>query len=144
MVRLAREVRSRPPDRPFIVDFDLECFGQARPSRRRQSECAVARHRFEPSELQQAIQNPGTDESFDVITALAPVETRLAEHPPSPRRQINAERRQETRARRRDLAAFIGEDDVPHTHERIGNSDAELASQVIVATSRETECIVAW
>jgi hypothetical protein len=77
-----------------------------------------------------------------VITTLAPVETRLAENPPSPSRQINTERRKETRARSRDLAAFIGEYDMPHSHERIGNSDSYLASQVIVATSGKTECIV--
>jgi len=77
-----------------------------------------------------------------VITTLAPVETRLAENPPSPRPQINPERGKETLARRRDLTAFIGEHDVPHGHKRIGNSDSYLASQVIVATSGKTECIV--
>jgi hypothetical protein len=45
-------------------------------------------------------------------------------------------------ARRRDLTAFIGEYDVPHGHEGIGNSDSGLASQVIVATSGKTERIV--
>ena len=77
-----------------------------------------------------------------MITTLAPVETRLAENPPSPRRQIGAERGKETPARRRDLTAFIGEYDVPHGHKRIGNSDSYLASQVIVATSGKPECIV--
>jgi hypothetical protein len=45
-------------------------------------------------------------------------------------------------ARRRDLTAFIGEYDVPHGHKGIGNSDSDLASQVIVATSGKTERIV--
>ena len=90
------------------------------------------------------MQNPSCDESFEVITTLAPVETRLAENPPSPRRQINAERRKETRTRSRDLTAFIGEYDMPLSHECIGNSDSYLAGQVIVATSGKTECIVAW
>ena len=72
-----------------------------------------------------------------MITTLAPVETRLAENPPSPRLQISAERGKETPAQRRDLTAFIGEDDVPHGHKCIGNSDSYLASQVIVATSRK-------
>jgi hypothetical protein len=44
--------------------------------------------------------------------------------------------------RRRDLAAFIGELDVPHGHKCIGDSDSYLASQVIVATSGKTECLV--
>jgi hypothetical protein len=78
-----------------------------------------------------------------VITTLAPVETRLAENPPSPRPQVNAERGEETRARRRDLTAFIGEYKVPHGHKRIGNSDSDLASQVIVASSGKTQRIVA-
>src|SRR5436190_14538300 len=88
------------------------------------------------------MQNPSSDESLEVITTLAPVETRLAENPPSPRPQINPERGKETLARRRDLTAFIGEHDVPHGHKCIGNSDSYLASQVIVATSGKTECIV--
>src|SRR6266566_3113069 len=88
------------------------------------------------------MQNPSSDESLEVITTLAPVETRLAENPPSPRPQINAEPGKETLARRRDLTAFIGEYDVPHGHKCIGDSDSYLASQVIVATSGKTECIV--
>jgi hypothetical protein len=82
----------------LVVDLDLEGLGQARPSGRRQLECTAARHTFEPSELQQTIQNPSTDESLEVITTLAPVETRPAENPPGPRPQINAERGQETLA----------------------------------------------
>ena len=85
---------------------------------------------------------PSSDESLEVITTLAPVETRLAENPPSPRPQISAERGKETHARRRDLTAFIGEYDVPHGHKRIGNGDAHLAGQVIVAISGKTERIV--
>ena len=45
-------------------------------------------------------------------------------------------------ARRRDLTAFIGEYDVPHGHECIGDSDSDPASQVIVATSGKTERIL--
>jgi hypothetical protein len=88
------------------------------------------------------MQNPSSDESVDVITTLAPVETRLAENSPSPWPQINAERGKETLARRRDLTAFIGEYDVLQGHKRIGNSDSHPASQVIVATSGKTECIL--
>jgi hypothetical protein len=77
-----------------------------------------------------------------VITTLTPVETGLAENPPGPRPQIGAERGKEALARRRDLTAFIGEYDVPHGHKRVGNSDSYLASQVIVATSGKTECMV--
>src|SRR3981189_4018956 len=88
------------------------------------------------------MQNPSSDESLEVKTTLAPVETRLAENPPSPRPQISAERGKETPARRRDLTAFIGEHDVPHGHKCIGNSDSYLASQVVVATSGKTERLV--
>src|SRR6188474_2413631 len=76
----------------LVVDLDPEGLGQARFSSRRQLECTDARRTFEPSELQQTIQNPGADESLEVVTTLAPVETRLAEKPPGPRPQINAER----------------------------------------------------
>ena len=77
-----------------------------------------------------------------MITTLAPVETRLAENPPSLRPQISAERGKETLARRRDLTALIREYDVSHGHKCICNRDSYLASQVIVATSGKTECIV--
>jgi hypothetical protein len=77
-----------------------------------------------------------------VVTTLAPVETRLAENPPNPRPQVNAERGKKAPTRRRDLTAFIGEHDVSHGHKCIGNSDPYLASQVIVATSGKTECLV--
>jgi len=95
-----------------------------------------------PAQRQQAIQDSRTNEAPDVITALAPVETRLAENSPSPRPQISAEPGKETPARRRDLTAFIGEYDVPHGHKCICNSDSCVASQVIVATSGKTECVV--
>jgi hypothetical protein len=78
-----------------------------------------------------------------VIATLAPVETRLAENPPSPRPQIGAERGKETPARRRDLTTFIGEYDVPHGHKCYGISDSNLTSQVIVAASGKADCIVA-
>ena len=61
---------------------------------------------------------------------------------PGPRRQIDAERGKEVLARRRDLTAFIGKYDMPHGHKCIGNGDSYLASQVIVATSGKTECLV--
>ena len=105
-------------------------------------ERSATRHAFEPSELQETIQNSSSDESLDVITALAPIEARLAENSPRPRPQISAERGQETRTRRRDLAAFVGKHDVPHGRKCIGDSDPQLAGQVIVATSGKTECIV--
>jgi hypothetical protein len=78
-----------------------------------------------------------------VITTLTPVETRLAENPPSSWPQINAERGKETLARRRDFTAFICEYDMSHGHKCICNSDSYLTSQVIVATSGKTESIVA-
>ena len=77
-----------------------------------------------------------------MITTLAPVETGLAENPPSPRPRIGAERGKEAPARRRHLTAFIGEYDVPHGDKCIGDSDSYLASQVIVATPGKTERIV--
>src|SRR3977135_2128596 len=88
------------------------------------------------------MQNPSSDESLEVITTLAPVETRLAENSPRPRPQISAERGKEMPTLRRDLTAFNGELDVPHGDKCIGNSDSYLASQIIVATSGKTECLV--
>src|SRR5260370_3162337 len=90
------------------------------------------------------MQNPSSDESLEVITTLAPVETRLAENPPSPRPQINAEPGKETLPRRRDLTAFIGQYDVPHGHKGIRDSDSYLAIHQIVPTSPKTECIACF
>ena len=126
----------------LIADLDLEDFEQARPSRRRELEGAAARHAFEPFKLQQAIQNPSSDKTLEVITTFAPVETRLAENPPSPRPQIGAERGEEPLARSRDFAALIGQYDVTHGRKRIGNGDPYSAGQVIVATSGKTERVV--
>jgi hypothetical protein len=58
-----------------------------------------------------------------VITTLAPIETGLAENPPSLWPQINSEHGKETLARRRDLAALIGKYDISHGHKCIGDSD---------------------
>jgi len=88
------------------------------------------------------MQNPSADEALDVITALCPVETRLTENPPRPRPQIDAERGEKALARRRDLAALVGEYDVPLGDKRISDGDSYLTSQMIVATSRKANCIV--
>ena len=69
-----------------------------------------------------------SDKSLEVITTLAPVETRLTENPASSRPQINAERGKKALARTRYLTAFIGEYDVPHGNKRIGKSDPYLPS----------------
>jgi hypothetical protein len=58
-----------------MVDLDLEDFGQPRLARGRKLERTAARHGFEPFELQQAIQNPSSNEPLQVITTLAPIET---------------------------------------------------------------------
>jgi len=97
--------------------------------------CAAARHAFEPSELLETIQNPGCDDSFQVIAPFAPVEAGLAENPTCRGCHIGAERGKETSSGRRDFTAFIGELDVSHGYESIGDGDAYLAGQMIVATS---------
>ena len=97
---------------------------------------------LEPPELDQTIQNPSSNESFEVITTFAPVETRLAENPPSAGTQINAKRGKETFARRRQFTAFVREYDVPFGDECVGNSDPYLAGQVVIATSGKPQCIV--
>src|SRR5690349_4670330 len=59
----------------LIVDRDPEGSVEARPAGGSEPERAAARHAFEPSEVQQAIENPGSNLSLEVIATLAPVET---------------------------------------------------------------------
>ena len=66
------------------------------------------------------------------------------EDPLSTQRQIGPERGKETFTRRRDLSSFIGEYDVPHGHKCVGNRDPYLASQVVIATPRKTQRLIAW
>ena len=125
-----------------FVKLDAERLGEARATGRRKPQRPAVRLALEPAKRQQTVQDSRANQAADVIAALAPVETRLAENPPGPRRQIDAEGGKETLARRRDLTAFIGEYDVPHGHKCIGHSDAHPAGQMVVATSGKTECIV--
>ena len=137
---LASGRRAFRPHRPVaastVPDLDLEALGEARSSGRRYLERAAARYMLEPCELEQTIQNPCPDDSLEVIATLAPIEARLAEDAPAPRHQVNAERGKETLARGRDLAAVIGEHDVPFRDERFGHTDAYPARQVVIAGSR--------
>src|SRR4051812_4384774 len=88
------------------------------------------------------MHNPGSDETLDVITTPAPVQTGLAKDPPRPWLQINAEYRKETLACRRYLPPSGGEYHVNHGHQRTGNSASTLASHLIVPTWGNADCVV--
>ena len=77
-----------------------------------------------------------------MISALAPVETGPAEDAFAARAQVGTEFGQKARARIRHLAAVLGKDDVPIGDERVGNGDADLAGQVIVAGAREAQRVI--
>src|SRR5262245_64383825 len=77
-----------------------------------------------------------------MISALTPVETGPTEDAFAARAQIGTERGQKARASIRHLAPVLGEDDVSIGNERIGDGDADLAGQMIVAGAREAERVI--
>jgi hypothetical protein len=120
----------------FPTELDTEQLGQSRSAGRRQPERTTPRHALEPCEFQQAVENGGSDQALEVTATLGPVETRLAENSrPRTRREVGTEHAEELFARTRELAAFIGEHDLPHRDQRVRDGDAGAASQMIVATS---------
>src|SRR5262249_51684974 len=78
----------------------------------------------------------------DMISALAPVETGAAEDAFAARTQVGAEFGQKASACIRHLPPVFGEDDVSIGDERIGDGDADLAGQMIVAGAREAERVI--
>lgn len=125
----------------LAVELDMEDFRQACFSRRCESQRAAPRNSLDPSKLQKTAQNGSANEALEVITTLGPVETGLTEHPPGTlsRPQVGAQRAQETLARGRQFASVIGQHDMSHRHKRVGDGNAHVAGQVIVATSGESE-----
>src|SRR5262245_42548203 len=77
-----------------------------------------------------------------MISALAPVETGAAEDAFAARAQVGAESVLKASAGTRHLAPVFGEDDVSIGDERIGDGDADLAGQMIVAGAREAERVI--
>jgi hypothetical protein len=69
----------------------------------------------DPAEIEAAGGERRTDRAADVRPPLGPVEAGAAEKPPASLglRQIDAELGQERRAGAGDLAAFLGQNDVP-------------------------------
>ena len=63
----------------------------------------------------ETIQDRGPDDAPEVITALAPVEAGLAEHPPGAcgRHEVDAERAKEFLAGGGHFAAVVAQRDVP-------------------------------
>ena len=78
-----------------------------------------------------------------MIPPLAPIKTRSTEDSLAARAQVRAEGGQEACTGLRHLAPIVGKHDVPVGDERIGDGNADLAGQVIVAGAREAQRIVA-
>src|SRR5215469_10538650 len=116
--------------------------GQASLSRRGQPQRAAVTLADEPTQTQTAPPDLRAHKTRDMISALAPVETGSAEDAFAARAQVRAEFGQKARARIRHLAPVLGEDDVSIGDERIGDGDADLAGQVIVASAREAKRVI--
>src|SRR4029453_6198405 len=111
--------------------------------RRGQPQRAAVALPDEPTQVQTAMPDLRAHQTGDMISPLAPVETGPTEDAFAARAQIRAERAQKPRAGIRHLAAVLGEDDVSIGDERIGDGDADLAGQVVVAGAREAKRVVA-
>src|SRR5207244_3363300 len=118
---------------PLFRQVDSKRMGQACLSRRGQPQRAAVALADEPTQIQAAPPDLRAHKTRDMISALAPVETRPAEDSFAARAQVRTEFGQKARARIRHLAAVLGKDDVPIRDERVGDGDADLAGQVIVA-----------
>src|SRR5580692_516945 len=98
-IRSARTIQSggfnhRP--RFDRIKFDAERLGKAGAAGRGDPQGPAVRLALEPAKRQQTVEDRRANQAADVIAAFAPVETRLAENPPGPRCQIDAEGRKET------------------------------------------------
>ena len=87
----------------------------------------------EPTQLQAPPPDRGADNAGQVIAALAPIETWPAKNSPRPGlcRQVRTEAGQKVRARLRQLAAIVGENDMAFGNERVRDSDPEMAGQSV-------------
>src|SRR5262249_45518424 len=128
---------------PPTGEVHAERVEQAYFPRRGQPQRAAVALPDEPAQVQTAMPDLRAHQTGDMISALAPVETGSTEDSLAARPQVRAERGQKSRARIRHLAAVLGEHDVPIGDERIGDGDADLTGQMIVAGAREAQRIVA-
>src|SRR5499433_4122278 len=132
---------------PLTRQVHAERVEQAYFPRRGQPQRAAVALPDEPTQVQIAMPDLRAHQTGDMISALAPVETGSTEDALAAQTQIRTERGQKARAGIRHLAAVLGEDDVSIGDERIGDGDADLAGQMIVAGAREAKHVVpnrAW
>src|SRR5262249_8740873 len=139
----ARDVDLLRALEPLTRQVHAERVEQACFPRRCQPQLAAAALPDEPTQVQTATPDLLADQTGDMISALAPVETGSTEDAFAARAQIRTERAQKARAGIRHLAAVLGEDDVSIGDERIGDGDADPAGQMIVAGACEAQRVVA-
>src|SRR5262249_48103993 len=143
----ARDVDLLRALEPLTRQVHAERVEQACFPRRGQPQRAAVALPDEPTQVQTATPDLRADQTGDMISALAPVETGSTEDTFAARAQIRAERAQKARAGIRHLTAVLGEDDVSIGDERIGDGEADLAGEMIVAGAREAKHVVpnrAW
>src|SRR5262249_17648819 len=139
--------RAQDPDlfrgvEPLARQVDSKRIGQAYLSPRGQPQRAAVALAHEPTQTQAAPPDLRAHKTRDMKSALAPVETGPAEDAFAACAQVRTEFGQKARARIRHLAPVLGEDDVSVGDERIGDGDADLAGQVIVAGAREAKLVI--
>src|SRR6266513_4075 len=123
--RMDRVIAQRAAERAF----------DAVPADRRDGKRARIALAGNPAQLHQAARDRGADRAGKVRTPLAPVDAGAAECAAAAPRggQIDAEFVEERFAALRHHAAIVGEFDVTMLLERVGQSHAELARDVVVA-----------
>src|SRR5215831_16292594 len=113
--------------RGFGREVYSESVEQPCPAHRGQAQRAAVALALEPTELETATPDFRADKTGDMRPALAPVETGPAEHALAPCIQVGPEFGQKPGARRRQLTAILGQDDVSAGDERVGDGDAHLS-----------------
>src|SRR5262249_23560186 len=127
------------------LNAEAENLQQALLALGRDDEPARIARPLDPAEIETARGKRGADSAAEVRTPLGPVEAGAAEEAAAcPRlRKIDAELAQERGARFGDRAALGSEQDVPARAELLGQPDAELSGQVIVAGAGAPERLFA-
>src|SRR5262245_65178057 len=125
----------------FGCEVYSESVEQPRSARRGQPQRAAVTLALEPAELETAAPDFRAYKAGEVRPTLAPIKAGPAEHALALRIQVGPEFGQESCARRGQLTAILAQDDVPVGDERVGDGNAHLSGQMVVAGAREAQRI---
>src|SRR5512143_3179634 len=125
----------------FLGHADAERFPETALPRRGDDHRAAVLRPLRPPEIEAPLRERGPDRARDVWPSLGPVDTESAKGTAlrAQRRQVEAELREKSGPRRRDLGGLVAHHDVLVRDQRIGEINAETAGEVVIADSSRAE-----